>query len=377
MTTNLQPAAFALALVFLTTTPQSKAPASEPAQPAWDARAAAKYLDERGDGWLKWSGAARGQGTVCLSCHTTTPIALARSALAGALSETEPSAIEKKLVATAIKRVENWEQIVTTKPTGKDPFAPFYTKNRHPSSLGTEAVLNSLVLINHDTRWAKGQLGEPTRKALAHLWEQQQDNGAWLWLDFGLNPWEKDGAYLGASLAAVAVGTAGKDYYEHADVAAKVESLKKYLQGQYAKQLLHHRVWALWASSRLPGVLAAEDSKKLIDELVNLQEPDGGWSLPKLGQKVSGKTEWKAQGSHPEGTVSDGYATGLVVVALKRAGLAADHASVKKGLAWLTTSQRDGTWPVIWLNRARDPQDHAGKFMRDAGTAFAVLALTE
>jgi hypothetical protein len=31
-------------------------------------------------------------------------------------------------------------------------------------------------------------------------------DGAWLWLEFGLSPWENDSAYFGASLAAIARG---------------------------------------------------------------------------------------------------------------------------------------------------------------------------
>jgi squalene-hopene/tetraprenyl-beta-curcumene cyclase len=238
-------------------------------------------------------------------------------------------------------------------------------------------VLNALVLVNHDARRAKGILSEPTRKALAHLWGQQQKNGAWLWLDFGLVPWESDAVYYGASLAAVAVGTAGKDYYEQADVQPKVAALKKYLQTQAAGQPLHHRAVALWASSRLPGALTEEARKRLIEELLNAQEADGGWTLQKLGKRAAGEVGWKSHGAYPEGEVSDGYATGLVVLALKRAGVAADNAKLRKGVAWLAGREKEGSWPAHYPNRKRDPRDNIGKFMRDAATAFAVLALSE
>src|SRR5262249_6442594 len=159
------------------------------------------------------------------------------------------------------------------------------------------------------------------------------------------------------------------DYYDQADVQAKVAALKKYLKTQYANQPLHHRVVALWASSRLPGLLAEQDRTKLVEELLNLQEADGGWSLPNLGLRASGKGEWKSQGAHPAGTVSDGYATGLVVLALKRAAVPADHPGLQKAVSWLTAKQQDGAWPLNYLNRQRDPQDNIGKFMRDAATA--------
>src|SRR5439155_26824111 len=153
--------------------------------------------------------------------------------------------------------------------------------------LGTESVLNALVLVSHDARRAKGVLNETTNKALSHLWEQQKENGAWLWLDFGLRPWEQDGAYYGASLAAVAVGAAGQDHDDKAEVHAKVAALKKYLKTQLPNEPLHHRAVALWASFKFPGFLTEPDKTKLIEELLSIQEADGGSSLPKLGKKAS------------------------------------------------------------------------------------------
>jgi squalene-hopene/tetraprenyl-beta-curcumene cyclase len=373
MVRHLQSTGLIVTLVLLATLPVGSVRGEETARPSWDARAAAKYLDGRADWWLGWSGSARGQGTACLSCHTSMPIALAQPAL----GDKEAGAIEKKLIGIVKKRVENWEKIVAKPAADKDPFVPFYSGGRKPSALGTESVVNALILVNHDTRRAGGVLSASTRKALAHLWEQQKENGAWLWLDFGLNPWEKDGAYYGASLAAIAVGTAGKDYYKQADIQANVAALKKYLRTQFANQLLHHRVLALWASSKLPGVLNEEDQKKLLEELFGAQEADGGWSLPKLGKKMSAKAEWTARGVYPAGTVSDGYATGLVVLALKCAGVPADDPRLQKGIAWLIANQKDGAWPVNYLNSQRDAQTDTGKFMRDAATALAVLALTE
>jgi squalene-hopene/tetraprenyl-beta-curcumene cyclase len=305
------------------------------------------------------------------------PFALARPALGEQLGETAAGLVETRLIDNLKKRVENWEKIVSATISDKDPFIPFYAKERKPSALGTESVVNALILVNYDAKRGKGALSASTKKALDHLWQQQQQDGAWLWLNFGLNPWEKDGAYYGASLAAVAVGTAGKNYSDRADVQPKVAALTKYLKTQFPNQPLHHRVMGLWASSRLPGILTDEDKKQLIKELLSVQEPDGGWSLPKLGQKTAGKDAWKSHGAYPEGTVSDGYATGLVVLALKRAGLAAENPKLKQAIGWLITQQKEGAWPANYVNRPRDPQENVGKFMRDAATAFAILALTE
>ena len=372
-----------LGVFVLTILPVGHAHGGEPAK--WSPAAAAKYLDGRAEFWLNWSSAARGQGTACISCHTSLPFAIARPALGKSLGETGASPNEKKLLDGLKKRVDNWEKIVAEPTAVKDPFVPFYSKKMKPSALGTESVLNALVLANHDARRSKGVLSESTKKALDHLWGQQQENGAWLWLEFGLSPWEADAAYYGASLAALAVGTAGKDYYEQADVQPKVTALKKYLVTQFSSQRLHHRAVALWASSRLPGIVADKDKQQAIDDLLNAQEADGGWSLPKLGKKTSGKAAWTSHGAFPPGVASDGYATGLAVLSLKSAvlpsplrGRGVGGEGVQKGVRWLAAQQqKDGTWGINYVNKPRDPETNVGKFMRDSATAFAILALTE
>jgi squalene-hopene/tetraprenyl-beta-curcumene cyclase len=366
-----------LALLTLTSLCAATSRSAESGPPTWSAQAAAKYLDARGEWWLGWSSSARGQGTSCISCHSALPVALARPALGKALGETEPGAVEKKLIDNVKKRVANWEKIVAAPGQDKDPFVPFYPASKKPSALGTEAVLNALILVNHDARWSKGTLAEPTRQALSILWSQQKPNGAWLWLDFGLRPWEKEGAYFGAALAAVAVGTADEAYYDQGTAKANTKALKDYLRSEFPKATLHDRVAALWAASVLPGILAEPEKNKLKDELFALQEADGGWSLPKLGTKSAGKDSWKAYKVLPQGTTADGYATGFVVLALKRSGVGADQPNLKKAIAWLNARQKDGTWPVNFVNRDRDPQNDVGKFMRDAGAGFASLALLE
>jgi squalene-hopene/tetraprenyl-beta-curcumene cyclase len=364
-------------LILLSSPVVGEARGGERGESTWSPAAAAKYLDDRAEFWLQWSSAARGQGTACIACHTTLPFALARPALAERLGEDGVRSPEQKLIDNVKKRVESWDKIVAGPTSEKDPFVPFYSGKRKPSALGTESVLNALVLVNYESRRLKEGFSTSTKKVLANLWQQQQQDGAWLWLDFDLNPWENDSAYYGASLAAVALGTAGREEYDRAEAQPKLAALKKFLSTQYAGQPLHHRVLALWASSRLPGVLTDAEKAKLIAELFGVQEADGGWSLAKLGRRASGKGGWASHGVHPDGAISDGYATGLIVLALKRAGVAADNAQLKKAVAWLVSREKDGAWPALYPNRPRKPQENVGKFMRDASTGFAILALAE
>jgi squalene-hopene/tetraprenyl-beta-curcumene cyclase len=52
---------------------------------------------------------------------------------------------------------------------------------------------------------------------------------------------------------------------------------------------------------------------------------------------------------------------------------------VKRGVTWLVTHQdrATGAWFASSLNKKRDPESDAGKFMSDAATAYAVLALSK
>ena len=73
---------------------------------------------------------------------------------------------------------------------------------------------------------------------------------------------------------------------------------------------------------------------------------------------------------------SDGYATGLTVLAMEESGTPRSDATLQHGLKWLAGHQQsDGAWHASSINKKRDPESDAGPFMTDAATAYAVLAL--
>src|SRR5260370_1238830 len=76
--------------------------------PAWDARAAGKYLDARMDLWFDKAKKLRtGQGDAsCVSCHTVVPYALARSVLRKATGVNKQTPQEVKLLEQTLRRVE-------------------------------------------------------------------------------------------------------------------------------------------------------------------------------------------------------------------------------------------------------------------------------
>jgi len=77
------------------------------------------------------------------------------------------------------------------------------------------------------------------------------------------------------------------------------------------------------------------------------------------------------------GAKSDGYATGLVAFVLQME-TPRDRIELQRARAWLTRNQNqvDGSWPAYSLNKRRDLSSDVGRFMSDAATAYAVLALT-
>jgi squalene-hopene/tetraprenyl-beta-curcumene cyclase len=339
-----------------------------PAAPAaqWSGKAAAAYLDGRIAWWMDWKAAARDHETFCVSCHTAAPYAVGRPSLRGALGEAAPSALERRLVDNVTKRVRMWKEMAPFYPT-KDEGDP-----KGPESRGTEAILNALVLTRYDQ--AAGKPGADSRLALNNMWAEQiktgDTRGALPWLQFHNAPWEGDSQYYGAALAAVAAGSA-PGYAGLPEASEGVKLLSEYLVREQGSQVPINRATLLWASAKLRGLLTREQQKSIIDEIMSRQQADGGFCLCTM---VGG---WKRHDNTPLEPRSDGYATGLVVYALEQAGVSNDEPGLKRGLEWLAANQQtEGNWPGWSLNKQRDPASDAGRFMSDAATAYAVLALT-
>jgi squalene-hopene/tetraprenyl-beta-curcumene cyclase len=345
---------------------------------SWDPKAAAAYLDRRMQWWISWKNSGRDHGTFCFSCHTAVTYALARPALRNTLGESDSAAPQRQLMEDVRRRVRLW-----------DESAPFYTDEyvgpgKSIESRGTEAVLSALMLAWDDQ--AGGRLSADSLAAFAHMWAQQQSigtgAGAWPWLDFDLAPWEDtDAQYYGAALAALAVGVAPEHYQERPDIQQPLQSLRAYLLRNYPAQSLHHRVMLLWASTRLSGLLDSVQRQSLVNELLAAQSQDGGWSLSALMDRTHKRNTVRRD------SASDGYATGLVALVLEQAAMPAATAPVKRASAWLVSNQmrhdggswihwQGGFWVARSPNKWRNPWSNVGRFMSDAATAYAVLALT-
>jgi squalene-hopene/tetraprenyl-beta-curcumene cyclase len=234
-------------------------------------------------------------------------------------------------------------------------------------------------LVFHDLH-SGGKLQPSTRKALDKMWAVRRPvaknnhfRGPWGQDGFcwDLSAPELDGDY-NSILAALAVGTAGDGYARPGAARQEITHLREYLGSRFHNERdrgdLHAQALVLWASCRLDGLLSTTKRETIVRSLLAAQRADGGWSLSELGGRWHPSTQ----------KVSDGYATGLVVHALRQAGKPTDHAEVARGLAWLRKHQRaSGGW--FTPNADRDPtmggigtHDLA---ILNLGTAFAVMAL--
>jgi squalene-hopene/tetraprenyl-beta-curcumene cyclase len=300
----------------------------EPVAGKFSQEKAAHFLDSAALAWTKNHG--------CFSCHSNLSYLYARPQLPGS--------------APAHGEVRNaLEELVSKRWVEKGP------------RWDTEVVVAAAALAYNDAA-TTGKLHPLTRTALDRTWTVQRKDGGFSWYKCNLPPMEIDDHY-GATLAAVAAGVA-PDGYAKTDAARKgLDGIRAYLKNN-PPQNLHHKAMTLWAASYVDGLATEESKNGWVRELRAAQRPDGGWSAASLGSwKRSDKQEQDAK-------TSDGYGTGFVVFALRRAGVPADDATLQKGVAWLKANQREsGRWFTRSL--ARD----TSHYLSDAGSAFAIMAL--
>lgn len=358
----------------------ASSPFAAPTDKSWDPQRAVSYLDQREHWWATWPAAARDHGSFCISCHTAVPYALSRAAYRRASGEKDLSPNERILLDNVTRRVRLWKEV-----------APFYNGDgelagKAAESRGTEAILSALILANRDAQ--DGRFSDDTRIALDNMWALQRttgdENGAWQWLQFNIEPFEaKDSQYYGAALAAVAVGMAPNTYWETPQIQPNLKRLRDYLRREEPAQSTINRVVLLWASVKWQGLLDRRQQESIIKEVVSHQQPDGGWSLASLAWTWS-NWSWSSllkmwlrsdvSSLHPQ---TDGYATGLIAYVLEQAALPRDNNSLQRALAWLAHNQdeRRGGWAGYSLNYRTEPSSDVGQFMADAATAYAVMAL--
>jgi squalene-hopene/tetraprenyl-beta-curcumene cyclase len=316
----------------------------------WNQRLAADYLDSRQKEWFAWPRAKVPSGA-CVSCHTGLTYLLVRPALRRALGQTEPTPYEKGLLEAVQAQAEASEDGLQ----------------------GVETVFSALLFAIRDE--GNKILSAEAKQAFDRLWSSQirdgKEHGAWKWPDFKHDPWgTPDAQFYGAALAALALGTAPAEYRAQPEIREPVNALTAYLQREHASQSLHNRLALLWASSKLPTVLPPPMRQSLIDEILRKQQADGGWTIESLGP-------WRPRPEAPVQAGSNSYATGYVAFVLQQAGVGSSHEGLVRALDWLKGHQdrQFGFWAADSLNKRYEPDSMQVRFMQDAATAFASLAL--
>lgn len=356
--------------------------------PRWDQQAAARYLDARMDAWWANAKTLRTDGgeSRCLSCHTALPYAWARPALRRSLGASTPSPHEQRIVEEVSRRLRY-----------RDTDQPYYdhTEAKKVESRGVEAVVNAVAVAGIADEPTTSERQPLVAEALARMWAVQRADGAWDWLDFGLEPYEApDAALVGAAMAAIAAGSPAAREAGVTEAARTGEArLRAYLRGHVGTGRAFNQVWLLLAAARLDGLIDDETRNAIVAELESRQRSDGGWSLADLGTWRWGR---EAAPFAPPGSTdpsllaqSDGFATGLAVYALRRADRPLSTPAVRRGQQWLVAHQQperagDPAWAPWRAHSLNFDREHGGPkgepwrrmFMSDLATAFAVLALS-
>jgi squalene-hopene/tetraprenyl-beta-curcumene cyclase len=307
--------------------------ADEPLAKQLSLAKAADFLDAAS---LNWTRVRK-----CGTCHTNYAYLMARPLL-----KEGDAAGQDEIRKFFDNRVTHWDR-------GGKGDAPRWD---------TEVVATAATLAIHDAQ-TTGKLHPLTRQALDRMWGLQKENGAWNWLKCNWPPQEHDD-YYGAVYAALGLSLAPDGYAQSEKAAAGLDKLRRYLKTNPAPTL-HHKAVLLWASQRLDGLMTPRLREATVKELLALQRPDGGWSLPTLG-------DWTGFDQRPNDRTapSDGYATGLVVYVLRQTGLPANHEAIQRGATWLKSNQRESG---RWFTRSLNTDSY--HFITHAGTAYAVMAL--
>jgi squalene-hopene/tetraprenyl-beta-curcumene cyclase len=314
----------------------------------WNPELAAQYLDGRQKEWFAWKPAMSADGP-CVSCHTGMTYLLARPALRRVLKETQPTMYEVGLL-------DRLRAKVGEKPAG--------------GLQGVETIFSAMFLSRED---AKKTMSTHTQKAFDQLWALQSadgpSTGGWRWYAANLDPWEnsESGRY-GASLAAIALAQTPGEYRDTPNVRAHSASLSAYLLDSAASRRLHDRLALLWAGAIVPDTQRAA----ITADALGKQQADGGWTIESLGP-------WMAHADAPSASGSNAYATAFTTFALLRGGVRPTEPHLSKALTWLASHQdsKTGAWPAVSMNKRYPEGSMESRFMQDAATSFAALALIE
>jgi len=330
-------------------------PTKDEARIAFRPKLAVDYMEQ---GALAWTGDWK-----CVACHTNGSYMVVRPLMTERLGPPQ-KALRDFFVGTLN------EELATDE------------KDMKPEYDSTQEVYVAAGLAIWDAN-VTHKLSAETAEALGMMFRLQRADGDWTISDDNNPPLESN-RYQLATVAARAVGSAPA--WEAAQrgtpVGAKIELLKRYLQAEGKLQGDYDRVDLLWAAEEWPGLLDDAQKQDLVAMILRHQQGDGGWSIrtfarPEEWGKGNRAEKLRAEAEFANPTsdlasdlASDGHMTGLALIALRKAGVAAGDARVRRGVAWLKANERaSGRWYTRSLNR------DGWQFITYSGTVYPLLAL--
>jgi len=311
-------------------------PIASPSEPIRRHYSKAKALAFASNVALKWS-----RQNQCGTCHTNIAYLMARPLLPGAASDP----IQREVRAHA-------EQYLTNPYSEPIEFLPFLI-----------ATTASALAINDAL--TDGTFDPKVRSLFEQLWKIQNAAGSWDYPVDTTVPFLERNKYYVPLFVALAVGYIPGRYYATPEARDGFEKLQIFLRSHMPDNPHEHAV-LLWASARTPGLLTETQRDQFTHELLGLQNADGGWTLPALGQ-------WARHDGIPNDPAgpSDGYATALVTTALCQAQTGSYENAINKSIHWLKTHQRvSGQWFTASLY-----SDRFHNYLSNMATSYALMAL--
>lgn len=321
------------------------ATAAEPMREAFSLKAALDYLEK---GSLAWS-----RNRNCVSCHTNGTYMQLRPEMTPVLGK--PTAEMREFYVKRLGQLSRAKVDLLKK--GLKP---------------TQVAYVAIGLASWDAH-VTGELSSETKAGLDLMLKVQSADGSWQNIDCW-PPFESS-SYHGATVAAMALAMAPGYLQQLAkeERGQQVELLKKYLREtkpphDYGRMLL------LWASTRMEGLLEREQKEELIELVFSHQREDGGWSMRTFStpEAWGGGNRAEKLRAEPEFKTlpSDGHQTGLAVMVLRDAGIAAEDPRIQKAVKWILANQREsGRW---WTRSLNTDSYH---FITYSGTMYPLLAL--
>ena len=209
-----------------------------------------------------------------------------------------------------------------------------------------------------------GTVSIPTRDALRHAITRMSEDGhypAWLRCDWP--PYEVD-HHFGVTLMLVALGTTPDSFKDEPEIAQGMARLQGWLN-RHPPRHAHHMGMCLWADSTGGIDLPTEQRKQYIQQCLDLQQEDGGWSVHEIGG-------WQRPDGTPQLTESEAYATAFMVFVLLESGLDPQTEAIQRGRNWLRNAQREsGRW------YSRSPRRDNLHYLSNAATNFSIMALAD